>query len=67
LHPAVAFDIINRFRGQWGRLEEVYGIRIEAHGDSQLPAGQWKLWTAKEGADWVLRKASEVDEYVRNN
>lgn len=67
LNPDTAFEIINHFRHQWGRMEENHGARIVADGDESLPVGQWKLWVANEKGDWVLRKSSEVDDYVRNN
>jgi ribonuclease E len=67
LNPDTAFEIINHFRHQWSRMEEKHGARIVADGDESLPVGQWKLWVANEKGDWVLRKSSEVDDYVRNN
>ena len=66
LNSGVAFDILNQFRKDLARLEESRGIAIEVRGDGSVPLSQIQVSTAKEGGDWVLKKISEVDDYVRN-
>ena len=67
VNPAVAFDILNQFRKDLARLEETRGIAIEVRGDGTVPLSQIQVSTAKEGGEWVLKKISEVDDYVRNS
>jgi ribonuclease E len=67
LNSAVAFEILNHFRKEMVRLEESRGVAIEVRGDASVPLSQIQVSTAKEGGEWVLRKVSEVDDYVRNS
>jgi ribonuclease E len=67
LNSAAAFEILNQFRKDLARLEEARGITIEVRGDAQVPLSQIQVSTAREGGDWVLKKISEVDDYVRNS
>jgi len=67
VHPGATFLILNRFRRELLKLEESSGVRVEVLPDPDLMMSQWKLFSARENGDWVLRKGSEVDEYVRNH
>ena len=67
LNSAAAFDILNRFRKELVKLEEVKGVTIEVRGDSAISLSQMQISTAKESGEWALRKISEVDDYVRNS
>ena len=67
LNSTVAFDILNRFRKDLVRLEESKGVTIEVCGEPAVSLSQMHVSTAKEGGEWVLKKVSEVDDYVRNS
>jgi len=67
LNSGVAFAILNQFRKDIARMEEQYGVSIEICGDPAVFLSQMHVSTAKEGGDWVLKKISEVDDYVRNS
>jgi Ribonuclease G/E len=67
LNPPVATQILNQFRKELTRLEEAKGITIEVCGDPGVSLSQMQVSTAKDGGEWVLRKVSEVDDYVRNS
>jgi ribonuclease E len=67
LNSGVAFEILNQFRKDLVRLEEARGITIEVRGDANVPLSQIQVSTAREGGEWVLKKISEVDDYVRNS
>jgi len=67
LHSAVAFEILNMFRKELVRLEETRGVMIEVRGEPGISLSQLQVSTAKEGGEWVLKKISEVDDYVRNS
>ena len=49
------------------RLEEAHNITIEICGDPGVSLSQMQVSTAKESGEWVLKKVSEVDDYVRNS
>jgi Ribonuclease G/E len=66
LNPAVAFAILNEFRRDLVRLEEAHGVTIEVCGDPGVSLSQMQVSTAREGGEWILKKVSEVDDYVRN-
>jgi len=66
LNSAVAFAILNHFRKDLVRMEEAHGVTIEVCGDPVVSLSQMQVSTAKEGGEWVLKKVSEVDDYVRN-
>ena len=67
LHPTAACAILNRYRRDLAKLEEARGVTLEiVEGAGVLP-GQMHVSTAREGGDWVLKKVSEVDDYVRNS
>ena len=67
VNSMVAFDILNQFRKDLARLEESRAITVEVRGDGAVPLSQIQVSTAKEGGEWVVRKISEVDDYVRNS
>jgi ribonuclease E len=67
VNSMVAFDILNQFRKDLARLEESRGITVEVRGDGAVPLSQIQVSTAKEGGEWVVKKISEVDDYVRNS
>jgi len=67
LNSGVAFAILNQFRKDIARMEEQYGVSIEICGDPAVFLSQMHVSTAKDGGDWVLKKISEVDDYVRNS
>jgi Ribonuclease G/E len=67
LNSAVAFAILNQFRKELVRMEEAHGVTIEVCGDPVVSLSQMQVSTAKEGGEWVLKKVSEVDDYVRNS
>jgi ribonuclease E len=67
LNSQVAFQVLNQFRKELARLEEAKGITIEVCGDPGVSLSQMQVSTAKDGGEWVLRKVSEVDDYVRNS
>ena len=66
LNSAHAFAILNQFRKELVRMEEAHGVTIEVCGDPVVSLSQMQVSTAKEGGEWVLKKVSEVDDYVRN-
>ena len=66
LNSAVAFAILNQFRKDLVRMEEAHGVTIEVCGDPVVSLSQMQVSIAKEGGEWVLKKVSEVDDYVRN-
>lgn len=66
LNSAVAFAILNEFRRDLVRLEEAHGVTIEVCGDPGVSLSQMQVSTAREGGEWILKKVSEVDDYVRN-
>jgi len=67
LNSVVAFAILNQFRKDLVRMEEAHGITIEVCGDPVVSLSQMQVSTAKEGGEWILKKVSEVDDYVRNS
>lgn len=67
LNPSAAFVILNQFRKELTRLEETLKIRIEVVQEPALDTRQFQVAVAKKGGGWVLKKTSEVDEYVRNS
>ena len=67
LNSHVAYGILNQFRKELVRMEEANGITIEVCGDPGVALSQMQVSIAKEGGDWVLKKVSEVDDYVRNS
>lgn len=67
LNPSAAFVILNQFRKELTRLEEALKIRIEVVQEPALETRQFQVAVAKKGGGWVLKKTSEVDEYVRNS
>jgi hypothetical protein len=48
-------------------LEEGRTTSVEIHGDPRVPVSQCQVWTARAGGEWTLKRASEVDDYVRNH
>jgi ribonuclease E len=66
LNSTVAFAILNEFRRELVRLEEAQGVTIEVCGDPGVSLSQMQVSTARDGGEWVLKKVSEVDDYVRN-
>ncbi|MFH0938775.1 MAG: Rne/Rng family ribonuclease [Planctomycetota bacterium] len=67
LNSTAAFEILNQFRKELIKLEDLKGVTIEVRGDSAISLSQMQISTAKEGGEWVLKKTSEVDDYVRNS
>jgi ribonuclease E len=67
LNSTAAFAILNQFRKDLVRMEEAHGVTIEVAGDPSVAVSQMQVSTARESGDWVLRKVSEVDDYVRNS
>lgn len=67
LNSAVAFAILNQFRKDLVRMEEAHGVTIEVCGDPVVSLSQMQVSVAKEGGEWILKKVSEVDDYVRNS
>ena len=67
LNAQAAYAILNLFRKELVRMEEANGISIEVCGDPGVALSQMQVSIAKEGGDWVLKKVSEVDDYVRNS
>ena len=67
LNSHVAYGILNQFRKELVRMEEANRITIEVCGDPGVALSQMQVSIAKEGGDWVLKKVSEVDDYVRNS
>ncbi|MCY3021339.1 MAG: ribonuclease E/G, partial [Planctomycetota bacterium] len=66
LNSAAAFAILNQFRKDLTALEEAFGVAVQVCGDPAVGLSQMQISTAKEGGEWILRKVSEVDDYVRN-
>jgi len=67
LHSHAAYAILNLFRKELVRLEEARGVSIEVCGDPSVPLSQIQVSTARAGGEFVLKKVSEVDDYVRNS
>ncbi|HLX63718.1 MAG TPA: Rne/Rng family ribonuclease [Planctomycetota bacterium] len=67
LNAIVAYAILNQFRKELVRMEEANGITIEVCGDPGVSLSQMQVSIAKEGGEWILKKVSEVDDYVRNS
>ncbi|MCW8133865.1 MAG: Rne/Rng family ribonuclease, partial [Planctomycetota bacterium] len=67
LHSASACAILNRFRRDFIKLEDARGMSIEVASDDRIQPGQFQIATAKAGGDFVVKKVSEVDDYVRNS
>lgn len=67
LNSGLAFAILNQFRKDLVRMEEAHRVTVEVIGDPGVPVSQMQVSTAKEGGEWVLKKVSEVDDYVRNS
>ncbi|MCZ7647081.1 MAG: Rne/Rng family ribonuclease [Planctomycetota bacterium] len=67
LNPGAAAVILNALRRELTRFEDERGVKIEIHGDHELPYSQWRISVARGDGIWIQKKISEVDDYVRNN
>jgi Ribonuclease G/E len=67
LNSQCAFAILNEFRKALVELETAHGVTLEICGDPAVSVSQMQVSTARDGGEWVLKKVSEVDDYVRNS
>ncbi|MBI3832604.1 MAG: Rne/Rng family ribonuclease [Planctomycetes bacterium] len=67
LHSASACAILNKFRRELLKLEDVRGTGIEVVADDRIQPSQFQISTARAGGDFVVKRMSEVDDYVRNS
>lgn len=67
LHSTSACAILNKFRRELIKLEDARGVSVEVVADDRVQASQFQVFTARAGGDFVLKKVSEVDDYVRNS
>ena len=67
LHSSVACGILNHIRRELNKLEEARAITVEVVDDPKVAPSQFVVSAARSGGDWVVRRVSEVDDYVRNS